>query len=149
MALLKAISAERCSIWFLKNTDFWNITYSLSHSVTHPWPLFQVYKFPGGWNIYIHIYIFIQAFLVAQSVKNLSLCNPVDCSPPGSSVHGIVQARTLEWLPFPPPGDLSDPGIEPASPVSRALQVNSLPLSHRGSPVLYRHINNWDERRMR
>ena len=72
----------------------------------------------------------------------LSLCNPVDCSPPGSSVHGIVQARTLEWLPFPPPGDLSDPGIEPASPVSRALQVDSLLLSHRGSPVLYRHINN-------
>ena len=32
-------------------------------------------------------------------------------------------------LPFPPPGDLPDPGIEPLSPVSPALQVNSLPLS--------------------
>ena len=42
------------------------------------------------------------------------VCDPMDCSPPGSSVHGILQARILEWLPFPPPGDLPDPGIEPA-----------------------------------
>ena len=32
---------------------------------------------------------------VAQSC--LTLCDPVDCSPPGSSVHGILQARILEW----------------------------------------------------
>ena len=30
-----------------------------------------------------------------------TLCSPVDCSPPGSSVHGILQARTLEWVPVP------------------------------------------------
>ena len=36
------------------------------------------------------------------------------CSPPASSVHGISQARTAEWVPFPPPGDLPDPGIQPA-----------------------------------
>ena len=40
---------------------------------------------------------------------------------PGSSVHGISQARTLEGLPFPPPRDLPDPGIEPASPGRRIL----------------------------
>ena len=34
--------------------------------------------------------------LVAQSC--LTLCNPMDCSPPGSSLHGILQARTLEWV---------------------------------------------------
>ena len=33
---------------------------------------------------------------VAQSC--LTLCDPVDCSPPGSSVHGILQARILEWV---------------------------------------------------
>ena len=32
-----------------------------------------------------------------------TLCNPMDCSLPGSSVHGISQARILEWLPFPSP----------------------------------------------
>ena len=44
-----------------------------------------------------------------------------DCSPPGSSVHGILQARILEWLPWPPPGDLPDPGIEPTSLMPPAL----------------------------
>ena len=36
----------------------------------------------------------------------------MDCNPPGSSVHGILQARILEQMPFPSPGDLSDPRIE-------------------------------------
>ena len=37
-------------------------------------------------------------------------------------------------LPFPPPGDLPEPGIEPLSPVSPTLQVDSIPLSHQESP---------------
>ena len=45
----------------------------------------------------------------------------MDCSPPGSSVQGILQARILEWVAFPPPGDLPDPGIEPASLMPPAL----------------------------
>ena len=40
----------------------------------------------------------------------------MDCRPPGSSVQGISQARTLEWVANPSPGDLPDPGIEPTSP---------------------------------
>ena len=54
-------------------------------------------------------------------------CNLKDCSLPvtGFSVHGILQARILEWVAFPSPGDLSDPGIELGSP---ALQADSLPL---------------------
>ena len=56
----------------------------------------------------------------------------MDWSPPGSSVHGILQARILE-LPFTPPGDLSDLGIEPRSPLSPALQADSLSVSHEGS----------------
>ena len=63
---------------------------------------------------------------VAQSI----LCGPRDHSPPGSSVHRILQARTLEW-PFPSPGDLSNPGIEPSSP---ALQEDSLPSGSPGEP---------------
>ena len=50
---------------------------------------------------------------VAQSCP--TLCDPVDCSPPSSSVHGILQARILEWLPFPSGGDLPDPKIKPGS----------------------------------
>ena len=48
-------------------------------------------------------------------------CDPMDCSPPGPSVHGILQARILEWIAFPPPGDLPDLGIEPMSLKSHAL----------------------------
>ena len=44
-----------------------------------------------------------------------TLCNPMDHRPPGSSVHGILQARILEWVAIPPPGDLPDPGIKPES----------------------------------
>ena len=139
-----------------------------------------------------------------------TLCEPKDCSPPGSSVHGISPARLLEWvvnfccwgssqprdrthicivgdslplshlgspqprymrvcvlscfrhvrlvatlwtiahqaalsmgfprqeywsgLPCSPPGDLPNPGIEPANAATPALQADSLPLSHWGSP---------------
>ena len=45
----------------------------------------------------------------------------MDCSPPGSSVHGILQARILELVACPPPGDLPDPRIEPACLMSPAL----------------------------
>ena len=55
----------------------------------------------------------------------------MDCSPPGSSVHGILQARILEWVAIPSPGDLSYPGIEPWSP---ALQADSLPSELPGKP---------------
>ena len=52
--------------------------------------------------------------LAAKSVQ--LFCNTVNCSPPGSSVHGISQARILEWVAFPSPEDLPDPEIEPTSP---------------------------------
>ena len=56
----------------------------------------------------------------------LTLCNPMDYT-----VHGILQTRILEWIAFPSPRDLPNPGIEPTFP---ALQAESLPLSHQGSP---------------
>ena len=59
--------------------------------------------------------------LVTQSCP--TLCSPVDCSPPGSSVHGILQAGILEWVAMPSFRGSSQPGIEPRSP---ALQADSL-----------------------
>ena len=56
----------------------------------------------------------------AHSVVSDS-ADPMDGSPPGSSVRGILQARILNGLPCPPPGGLPDPGIEPASLTSPAL----------------------------
>ena len=54
------------------------------------------------------------ACLAAQSRP--ILCDPLGCSPPGSSVQGILQARILEWVAISPPGNLPNPGIEPKSP---------------------------------
>ena len=50
-----------------------------------------------------------------------------DCTPPGSSTYGILLQEYWSRLPFPPSEDLPDPGIEPASPMSPALQADSLP----------------------
>ena len=35
---------------------------------------------------------------LVESLSCVQLCDPIDCSPPGFSVHGIFQARTLEWI---------------------------------------------------
>ena len=54
----------------------------------------------------------------------LTLCDPMDYI-----VHGNLQARILEWIAFPSPGDLPNPGIRPRSP---ALQADSLPVEAPG-----------------
>ena len=51
----------------------------------------------------------------------VSLCNPMDCSPPGSSVHGTLQARILEWAAVPSSRESSQPGVKPMSLTSLAL----------------------------
>ena len=61
-----------------------------------------------------------------------TLCNPIDCSPPGSSVHGISQARILESVATPFSRDLPYPGIKARSPT---LQSDSLPSEPRGKPI--------------
>ena len=48
---------------------------------------------------------------------------------------GFPKQEYWSGLPFPPPRDLSDPGIEPASPMSPAMQVDTLLLSHQRNPL--------------
>ena len=90
----------------------------------------------------------------AAAAKSLllspTLCDPIDGSPPGSPVPGILQARTLEWVAISfsnawkwkgkvkwvaisPPGDLPYQGIEPGS---LTLQADSLPSESPGKPIL-------------
>ena len=59
---------------------------------------------------------------VAQSCP--TLCDPMDYT-----IHGILQAKILEWVAFPFPGDLPSPGVEPRSP---DLQADSLPTEVSG-----------------
>ena len=59
----------------------------------------------------------------------IQLCDPVDCSSPGSLVHGILQARILEWVAMPYSRGSASPGIELTSPMYPALQAGSVPLA--------------------
>ena len=76
---------------------------------------------------------------VTQSCPTLS--NPMDCSPPGSSVYGVLHAWT--GLPCLSPGDHPDPGIKAVSPVSSALLVNSLPPEPPEKPILVETLANY------
>ena len=75
-------------------------------------PQLMIVFIKGAWPLQVslsHVYV-----IVTQSCP--TLCDPsTDCSPPGFSIHGILQARILEWVIFPAPGDLPNPGIKPGS----------------------------------
>ena len=77
----------------------------------------------------IHLYLKV---LVTQSCP--TLCGPKDCSPPGSFVHGILQARLLERVAIPFSRGSSWPGIEPGS---SALQADSLLSESPGKPNMH------------
>ena len=78
--------------------------------------------------------------LVAKSCA--TLCDPMGSSPPGSTVHGILQARILEQLACPSPGDLPDPGIEPASPPLADVFFTTEPLGKPyDTPMMYIHLS--------
>ena len=67
----------------------------------------------------------------AQSLQSCwTLCDPMDCSLPGSSVHESLQARILEWVAMP-----SSRGILPTQGLNLGLLHWTLPLSQRGSPL--------------
>ena len=76
--------------------------------------------------------------LVAQSCP--THWDPIDCSLPGSSVHGILQARILKWVAKSSPGDLPDPGTEPRYPV---LQVGFFTPSTIWKSDQQYHTLNW------
>ena len=80
-----------------------------------------------------HLTVYISVVLVAQSYP--ILCDPMDSSPPVSSVHGILQARILEWVAIPFSRDLPNPGIEARSPELEADFLNHLS---------YRELLYWD-----
>ena len=75
----------------------------------------------------------ISVLCCAQSLQScLTLCDPMDCSPPGSSVHGILQARMLEWAAI------------PCSRVWKFLSKNNITLDWQSvlAPVTHFFIHN-------
>ena len=83
--------------------------------------------------ILISLLYFYFTCLVAKSCA--TLCDPMDCSPPGSSM-GFPRQEYWSGLPFPPPEDLPDPGIKPMSPVSPALAGRFFTTEPPGKPFI-------------
>ena len=78
-----------------------------------------------GWRVSLHAH--------AQSCP--TLVTPWTVAHQASLSVGFPRQEYWSGLPFPPPGVLPDPGIKTVSPAFPALQVHSLPLNHRGSPL--------------
>ena len=76
-------------------------------------------------------------YLIPKSC--LTLCDPMDYSLPGSSVHGISQQEYWRGLPFPSPGDLPDRGVEPAFPALTGWFFTAAP---PGKPSCYKIWNS-------
>ena len=84
-----------------------------------------------------HLWLPLVPFVVCSVAQSCpTLCGPMDCSPPVSSVLPMKFSTQeyLSELPFPSPGDLPDPGIKPMSPI---LQADSLPSESPGNPNIY------------
>ena len=94
----------------------------------------------------VNFYFFNWFLKCVRAQSCPTLCHPLDWASQASLSMGFSGQEYWSVLPFPPLGDLPDPGIEPTSLASTALQVDSLPLSHLRSPK-YLLINivsiNW------
>ena len=77
----------------------------------------------------------VQLSSVSQSC--LTLCNPMECGTPGSSVHGIFQARILDWVVISYSGDLPDQGVKPTSLTSPTLGGGFLTTMPPGKLQIY------------
>ena len=118
--------------WFCTTVD--STCFSLSQSLLLPsqstcwfpliWHLSHCRIFVHMTDSHIILSVTRRQVKVAQSC--LTLCDSMDYT-----VHGILQARTLEWVAIPSPGDLPNLGIELRSP---ALQADSLPAEPPGRP---------------
>ena len=116
--------------------------YSISVRIAFNWlPSILFCKSSG--NTVPHYFPIYPECVCAKSFQScLNLCNPMDCSPPGSSVHGILQTRILEWVAMPSSRDLPNPRIEPKSLKSPYWQVDSFLLVPPGNK-LYSKRNMW------
>ena len=81
-------------------------------------------------------YIYMYPCVHAKSLQLCpTLCDPMDCSPPDSHIHGILQARILEWVTMPTSSGSSPPRDWTAVSCVSCIAGDSLLLSHLGSPI--------------
>ena len=74
----------------------------------------------------------------SRMLSLVRLCDPIDPIARQTSLSmAFSRPEYRSGLPYPPPGDLPDSGIKPPAPAAPALQADSLPLSHQGSPIVW------------
>ena len=95
-----------------------------------PWTVAHQAPLSMGFSRQVGCHFLLQCMKMKSESEVLS-CNPMDCSPPGSSVHGISQARVPELVAISFSRDLPNLGIEPRSP---ALQADALSSEPPGKP---------------
>ena len=110
----------------------WQLFLLSPSSTLYPFSLFMLYQQQQCFALTISIECKVNVVVCLVAKSSPTLCDPLDCSLPGSSVHGISQARILEWvgISFSRGSSLtqrSNPGLP-------LWQVDSLPLSHLGIP---------------
>ena len=128
-------------MYFLPSASFLSSYYWDQQPTRLPHPWYSPGKNTGvGCHFHLQCIKVKNESEVAQSCPTLS--DPMDCSLPGSPVHGISQMRILEWVAifFLQGISLPNSGIKPET---SALQMDSLPLSHQGKiDTLYQEFHN-------
>ena len=112
------------------------ILYQLGHK-GNPWQKNR-YMYTYGWVPLLSTWNYHSIIIGYESESEVSqscpaLCDPIGCSLPDSSIHGIFQARILEWVAISFSRRSSDPEIEPGSPT---LQADALPPESPGKSIL-------------
>ena len=109
---------DMCRLLYLKQNAFHEtITKAMQVGQIKRWSIFCL-RYPV-WCLLPHeaVCLHAKSFQSCPTLgKPMTLCSSL-----GSSVHGILQAGSLEWVAFPSRGNLLDPGIEPTSLISLAL----------------------------
>ena len=107
----------------------WLIAGNLYLTVDRAWP-----ELHTDWNCTLCVCVCVCVCVRANSLQLCpTLCNPMDCSPPGSSVHGILQAKILEWVAMPSSQRSSLPRDQTLCLLW--LHAGSLPLALTGKPL--------------
>ena len=97
------------------------------------------------WYMYMYVPICMHVCVLSRFSCVLTLCEPMDCSPPGCPVMGFARQGYWSGLPFPPPRDLPSPGIELASFMSPPLAGGFFTTSATWEAYVYVYvcINEW------